>query len=150
MVGTDYLKYDNCHNYGLPAVERYSAMAAALNATGRPIYYSVCNWGEEQVWQWAGGIANSWRTTGDISNNWASMRYNFLQNVILNAYAQPGAWNDPDMLEVGNGNLTEAEERSHFALWCFAKAPLILGNDLTNMSNSTLAVISNERLIAVN
>jgi len=135
MVGADYLKYDNCYNYGLPALERYTAMANALNATGRPIYYSICNWGEEKVWEWGESVGNSWRTTGDIGNNWASMRYNFMQNVILNSFAQPGAWNDPDMLEVGNGNLTEAEERSHFALWCFAKAPLILGNDLTNMSN---------------
>ena len=122
----------------------------ALNATGRPIYYSVCNWGEESVWEWGSTIANSWRTTGDISNNWASMRYNFMQTRVLGKYAGPGGWNDPDMLEIGNGNLTKTEERSHFALWCFIKAPLILGNDLTAMDNETLGTITNTGLIKIN
>lgn len=86
----------------------------------------------------------------DISNNWASMKYNFLQNNQYAKYATKGAWNDPDMLEVGNGNLTLIESRSHFALWCFVKAPLILGNDLTAMDADTLKVITNQNLIAIN
>lgn len=86
----------------------------------------------------------------DISNNWGSVRYNFAQNSILAKYAGPGGWNDPDMLEVGNDNLTITEQRSHFALWCFVKAPLILGNDLSNMSPEVLAIISNKNLIAIN
>lgn len=77
MVGTDYLKYDNCYKGNVPAITRYSTMSDALNATGRPIYFSVCNWGEDNVWQWANEIANSWRTTGDINNNFQSMKYNF-------------------------------------------------------------------------
>ena len=112
MVGTDYLKYDNCYNGNVPAIDRYTAMATALNATGRQIYYSVCNWGESDVWSWANTIANSWRTTGDIENNFGSMKYNFYQNNQHPEVAGPGGWNDPDMLEIGNGNLTISESRS--------------------------------------
>lgn len=125
-------------------------MANALAATKRPIYYSICNWGESNVWEWGATISNSWRTTVDISNNWSSMKYNFMQNNNYAKYAGPGGWNDPDMLEVGNGNLTLAESRTHFALWCFVKAPLILGNDLTKMDDDTLKIITNKGLIAIN
>eukprot|EP00347_Sterkiella_histriomuscorum_P021441 403333964 len=149
-IGADYLKYDNCYNNFVPALKRYTDMGDALTKSGRPIYYSICNWGNENVWQWGASVGNSWRTTLDIENNWGSMRYNFVQNSILSQYAAPGGWNDPDMLEVGNNNLTITEQRSHFALWCFVKAPLILGNDLTNMGPEVLAIISNKNLIAVN
>ena len=149
-VGADYLKYDNCWNNFVPALSRYTAMRDALNATGRPIYYSICNWGNENVWEWGSTVGNSWRTTLDIENTWGSMRYNFAQNSVLAKYSGPGGWNDPDMLEVGNNNLTTTEQKSHFALWCFVKAPLILGNDLSDMSPEVLTIISNKNLIAIN
>ena len=125
-------------------------MRDALNATGRPIYYSLCNWGENNTWQWGNITGNSWRTTGDISDNWGSMKFNFMFNAYHPESAGPGSWNDPDMLEVGNGGMSTTEYRTHFALWCIVKAPLILGNDLTNMSSDIFNIISNKALIAVN
>ena len=129
---------------------RYPVMSEALNKTGRPIYYSLCQWGEENVWEWAAEYANSWRSTLDIENKWAVIKFNHWQQKDLASYAGPGGWNDPDMLEIGNNNLTMAESRTHFALWCFIKAPLILGNNLTNMTAEELAIISNKDLIAIN
>eukprot|EP00347_Sterkiella_histriomuscorum_P019726 403340526 len=148
--GVDYLKYDNCYNKMVPAVQRYTAMRDALQKTGRQIYYSICNWGEEETWKWAKDIGNSWRTTNDIQNKWASMRENFKWNAQHPEIAGPGGWNDPDMLEIGNGGLTPLEEKTHFALWSFAKAPLILGNDLTKMTPDQLSIISNTNFINVN
>ncbi len=101
--GVDYLKYDNCNNQGIPAQTRYTTMRDALAATGRPILFSLCNWGQENVWTWGASVGNSWRTTGDISANFSSMLGNFHSNVGLASFAGPGHWNDPDMLEIGNG-----------------------------------------------
>ena len=148
--GVDYLKYDNCYNMNISSKIRYPVMSEALNKTGRPIYYSLCQWGEENVWEWAAEYANSWRSTLDIENKWAVIKFNHWQQKDLASYAGPGGWNDPDMLEIGNNNLTMAESRTHFALWCFIKAPLILGNNLTNMTAEELAIISNKDLIAIN
>ena len=148
--GVDYFKYDNCYNLDLPGQLRYPAMRDALNKTGRSIYYSLCSWGTDQVWQWGNQTGNSWRTTGDIVDNWASLVRNYKINDMHPESAGPGSWNDPDMLEIGNGGLSLIEERSHMALWAFAKSPLIIGCDLNNVSPGSLAILKNKQLIAVN
>ncbi|GGS91424.1 glycoside hydrolase family 27 protein [Streptomyces cinerochromogenes] len=147
--GVDYLKYDNCNNNGVSAQSRYTAMRDALAATGRPILYSLCNWGQDNVWTWGANVGNSWRTTGDISANFASMLSIFHSNVGLASYAGPGHWNDPDMLEVGNGSLTATESRSEFSLWAEMAAPLIAGTNIPQASADTLATLTNSRVIAV-
>ena len=148
--GVDYLKYDNCFNDSVPAITRYPAMRDALAKTGRPIFYSLCNWGEEHTWQWAPGTGNSWRTTQDIFDGWASIEYNFKESQKHFEVAGPGGWNDPDMLEIGNGGLTINEEKTHFALWAFAKAPLIIGCDLTTVRSESLEILKNKNIIAIN
>lgn len=110
----------------------------------------MCNWGQEKSWEWSGPLANSWRTTGDISDNWKSFVGILDQQVGLEKYAAKGGWNDPDMLEVGNGGMTHDEYYAHFSLWCILKAPLLIGCSLDNISNSTLTILGNEELIAVN
>lgn len=150
--GVDYLKYDNCNNEKIDARKRYAAMGEALRATGRPIFYSVCEWGENQPWQWAGEPpvgGNSWRTTGDIRDEYASMLEIFKQNVVLDRYAKPGHWNDPDMLEVGNGGMSEVEYRSHFSLWSIMAAPLLIGTDLRSITPEALKILTNKEVIAV-
>lgn len=112
----------------MPGIERYTRMRDALNKTGRPIFYSICEWGMETPWEWAADIGNSWRTTGDIDAQWKVVFYNFKMTNQYQSHAKPGAWNDPDMLEIGNG-LSHEQEKSHFALWAIIKAPLILGCD---------------------
>ncbi|MYS24597.1 glycoside hydrolase family 27 protein [Streptomyces sp. SID4948] len=147
--GVDYLKYDNCNNTGTDTRVRYQAMADALKATGRPILYSVCEWGSTQPWTWAPALGNSWRTTGDIGDSWSSMIGIVHQNQALAGYARPGAWNDPDMLEVGNGGMTDTEYRTHFSLWSEMAAPLLIGSDLRGASAATLAILKNTDVIAV-
>jgi alpha-galactosidase len=147
--GVDYLKYDNCNNNGVPGQSRYTAMRDALAATGRPILYSLCNWGQENVWTWGAGVGNSWRTTGDINASYSSMLSIFHSNVGLASYAGPGHWNDPDMLEVGNGSLTATEARTEFSLWSEMAAPLIAGTDIAAASSTTLSIYTNSRVIAV-
>jgi alpha-galactosidase len=148
--GVDYLKYDNCYNNGVSAEVRYPAMRDALLATGRPIFYSICNWGEEETWKWAPTTGNSWRTTQDIFDGWSSIEYNFKKSQEHFEVSGPGGWNDPDMLEVGNGGMTIEEEKTHFALWALAKAPLIIGCDLTTVRPESLKILKNSNLIAVN
>ena len=148
--GVDYLKYDNCFNDGVYGVERYNRMRDALNATGRPIFYSLCSWGTDDVAEWGKLTGNSWRTTGDINSTWRSIRSNFLKSQQSWMMAGPGHWNDPDMLEVGVGHLTFDEEVTHFALWAFAKAPLIIGADLTKAAQHSLDIMKNTELIAIN
>ena len=150
LWGVDYLKYDNCNNLGIPDQLRYNAMRDALSRTGRPIFYSLCSWGMSEVWKWGNKTGNSWRTNGDIDKSWESMKRNYLINNLHPESAGPGGWNDPDMLEIGNGILTIAEERSHFALWCFAKAPLLIGCDLNSISKESLAILKNANLIKIN
>ncbi|WP_394830650.1 NPCBM/NEW2 domain-containing protein [Pendulispora rubella] len=147
--GVDYLKYDNCNNQGVDAVQRYTTMGNALKATGRPILYSLCEWGENKPWTWAKDIGNSWRTTGDITDRYSSMLSLFKKNVVLDAYAGPGHWNDPDMLEVGNGGMTDTEYRSHFALWAIMAAPLLVGSDLRTATPATLEILTNKDIIEV-
>jgi len=149
--GVDLLKYDNCNNQGRPAVERYTAMADALAATGRPIVYSICEWGQNKPWEWAAEVGGHyWRTTGDISDRWGSMVSILDQQVGLEAYSGPNAWNDPDMLEVGNGGMTTEEYRAHLSLWSILNAPLIAGNDLRSMDATTRALLTDRDVLAVN
>jgi alpha-galactosidase len=149
--GVDYLKYDNCNNQGVDAVARYTAMRDALAATGRDIVFSICEWGQSnpKVWTWGAGVGNLWRTTGDISDNWSSMISRVHTNDDLAQYAGPGHWNDPDMLEVGNGGMTDTEYRTHFSLWAMMSAPLLIGSDVRNASAATLNILRNTDLIAL-
>jgi alpha-galactosidase len=147
--GVDYLKYDNCNNQGVDAKLRYTAMRDALKATGRPILFSMCEWGENKPWLWAKDVGNSWRTTGDISDSYSSMLGIVHQNMALAQYAGPGHWNDPDMLEVGNGGMTDTEYRSHFSLWAEMAAPLLIGSDLRKASQATMNILTNKDVIAI-
>jgi len=148
--GVDYLKYDNCNDDGTSPKIRYPVMSRALLDSGRKIFFSLCEWGREDPATWAGSIGNSWRTTGDISDNWDSMTTCADQNDQWALNAGPGGWNDPDMLEVGNGGMTTEEYRSHFSIWALAKAPLLIGCDVRSMSNETYEILSNTEVIAVN
>ena len=146
----DYLKYDNCGNQGKNSSERYPPMRDALNKTDRRIFYSLCQWGLEEVATWGWDVGNSWRTTGDISDNWNSMINIIDENDKWYKYARPGGWNDPDMLEVGNGGMTLTEYKTHFALWSISKAPLLIGCDITKMTDDIKEILTNQEVIAVN
>ena len=160
--GADYLKYDWCNTGTRNAEEAYSTMSNALLATGRPIVFSMCEWGTAKPWLWGKGIGNLWRTTGDISDKWAGSnkwpdgsccQYGMLdildQQLALDAFAGPGHWNDPDMMEVGNGGMTSAEYRAHFSLWAVLAAPLIAGNDVRSMTPEIKDILTNAEVIAV-
>lgn len=159
--GVDYLKLDWCHSDGQNAEESYTLMRDALYKAGRPIVFSICEWGNNKPWEWAGAVGHLWRTSGDIDNYWSksygrdgkvwggSVLANLSLQRSLEKYAGPGRWNDPDMLEVGNGRLTSSEERAHFSLWCMLAAPLIAGNDLSNMSKETVYTLTNKEMIAI-
>ena len=160
--GIDYLKYDLC---GLRTemkaaaspeaankmmLDAYTKMRDALQKTRRPIVYSFCQYGNNAVWRWgADAGANSWRTTGDINDHYARMEEIGFGQAGLSRFAGPGHWNDPDMLEVGNGGMTEDEYRMHISLWVILAAPLLAGNDLTAMSPETIALLTNREVIAV-
>jgi alpha-galactosidase len=151
--GVDYLKYDNCNNGGSTTVQeyisRYSAMRDALATTRRPIVYSISEWGINHPWTWAPKVGNLWRTTGDIHDSYDSMIAIFHANSALFPYAKRGAWNDPDMLEIGNGGMTTTEYRTEFSLWSEMAAPLIAGTDLVGISAANLAILTNRDVIAV-
>ena len=150
--GVDYLKYDWCHTEGVDPKIAYPTMRDALRATGRPIVFSMCEWGRSQPWTWARGVAHLWRTTGDIEDCW-SCGGSFVRildrQVGLEKYAGPGGWNDPDMLEVGNGGMTTSEYRAHFSFWSLLAAPLMAGNDLRTMSAETRDILANRDVIAI-
>ncbi|WP_267393674.1 MULTISPECIES: glycoside hydrolase family 27 protein [unclassified Sphingomonas] len=154
--GVDYLKYDWCSTGTRNAEEAYATMADALKASGRPILFSICEWGTSKPWLWASKIGNMWRTTGDITDKWKG-KYSYSWGVASIAdlneplwpFAGPGHWNDPDMLEVGNGGLSDIEYRAHFSLWSMMAAPLIAGNDIAAMSPETRAILLNHDVIAV-
>lgn len=158
--GVDYLKYDWCNTEGLKAEGAYMTMRNALYATGRPIVFSICEWGDNQPWDWAQDVGHLWRTTGDIYacwdceydhgswSSWGVMRILDMQEG-LRQYAGPGHWNDPDMMEVGNG-MSVSEDRAHFSMWCMLAAPLIAGNDLVNMKPETREILTNKEAIAIN
>ena len=158
--GVDYLKYDWCGCEDLKAQGAYTTMRDALHAAGRPVVFSMCEWGDNKPWLWAKDVGNSWRTTTDITpcfdcnvdhktwHQWGVLQILDAQKP-LREYAGPGHWNDPDMLEVGNG-MTVSEDRAHFSMWCMLAAPLISGNDLRSMSKETLEILANKEVIAVN
>lgn len=155
--GVDYLKYDWCSSGVRNAEEAYATMADALKASGRPILFSLCEWGNSRPWLWGQKIGNMWRTTGDITDKWTGHHghsWGIASIVDMNEplwpFAGPGHWNDPDMLEVGNGGLTDVEYRAHFSLWALMAAPLIAGNDVANMSAATRAILLNHDVIGVN
>ncbi|HQH55944.1 MAG TPA: glycoside hydrolase family 27 protein [Candidatus Marinimicrobia bacterium] len=157
--GVDYLKYDWCNTEGLNAKGAYLTMRDALFAAGRPIVFSICEWGDNRPWEWGKDIGHLWRTTGDITaifdgqeghgtwNSWGVLQILDMRENIRQ-YAGPDHWNDPDMLEVGNG-MTIAEDRAHFSLWCIQAAPLIAGNDLRDMSSEVIDILTNKELIAI-
>jgi alpha-galactosidase len=163
--GIDYLKYDLCSfrrdEMAAKApndkaaqmrmmVAAYDKMGKALKAAGRPIVYSLCQYGWDAPWEWAPELGgNLWRTTGDVQANWGSIYAIINQQAGLAKYAGPGHWNDPDMLEVGNGRLTFAENRSHFSMWAMLAAPLLAGNDLPNMKPEIKAILTNSDVIAI-
>jgi len=153
--GVDYLKYDWCNTGTQNARAAYSTMRDALKSAGRPIVFSLCEWGSNKPWLWATDVGNLWRTTGDISDCWDCKKgqLSLVQiadlQVGLETYAGPGHWNDPDMLEVGNGGMTTTEYRSHFGLWCILAAPLMAGNDLKNMSPEIKEILTNKEVIAI-
>jgi alpha-galactosidase len=146
----DYLKYDNCNSEIIPPELRYPVMRDALNKTGRPIFYSMCEWGSNDPATWASKVGNSWRTTPDIEDSWEQMINRADRNDQWYKYAGPHGWNDPDMLEVGNGGMTVTEYETHFSLWCLMKAPLLIGAKITRMSNDTLRILTNSDAITVN
>jgi alpha-galactosidase len=184
--GIDYLKYDFCNlpekleqapddkkmapmlrtalkgpsNY--TAEQIYLPMAAALAKQDREIVFSICNWGVQEPWKWAGDISHLWRTTPDIRPYFKgfSLKYTVFMSIMeivnrahkdeLHLYAGPGKWNDPDMLEVGNGKLTYDENVAHFSMWAMMAAPLLAGNDLRSMSPEVLSILTNPKVIAVN
>ena len=148
--GVDYLKYDNCFNNNISSKIRYTKMRNALKRTGRNIFYSICNWGREKVSTWAKNVGNSWRTTKDISDNWRNMIKLIDENDKSYKFAGPGGWNDPDMLEVGNGGMTIEEYKTHFGLWAISKAPLLIGCDITNMTQEIKDILTNTEIIGLN
>lgn len=159
--GVDYLKYDWCSSDGQNALESYRLMSQKLKEAGRPIVFSLCEWGDNKPWTWAKEIGHLWRTTGDIYDcfdcaynhgtwtAWGAMKILDMQDG-LREYAGPGHWNDPDMLEVGVGRLTTSENRAHFSMWCMLAAPLITGNDLSNMTDEVRAILTDPTAISVN
>jgi alpha-galactosidase len=147
--GVDYVKEDWCNARGLDARAQYAKFRDALAAAGRPIVLSICEWGVNEPWRWAPGIGNLWRTTGDIEDRWPSMLANLDLTAQHASVARPGAWNDPDMLEVGNGGMTDDEYRAHLSLWAILAAPLIAGNDVRAMTPATGAILTNHEVIAV-
>ena len=157
--GVDYLKYDWGSTGDRNAQEAYAVMADALRQSGRDIVFSICEWGTAKPWLWAKNVGNLWRTTGDIMDSFATKdpaktwAHPVLEIVDSNEplwpHAGPGHWNDPDMLEVGNGGMTPAEYRSHFSLWAMMAAPLMAGNDIANMDETTRSILLNKQVIAI-
>lgn len=175
--GVDYVKYDWCASAGLDARDAYARMHAALRATGRPMVFSLCEWGTSRPWMWAADVGHLWRTGGDITDAWSAagtppgpppsgqpppgpppagmpaMALGVVQILDIEAgladYAGPGHWNDPDMLEVGNDGMSIVEYRAHFSMWAMLAAPLIAGNDLRTMPDAIRAILANAEVIAL-
>jgi len=154
--GVDYLKFDWCYTGTMNAEAAYTVMAKALRASGRDILLSICEWGDNQPQYWAAKAGHMWRTTGDIYDAWEGTKgYSLgMVNILdrqadLWRYSGPNQWNDPDMLEVGNGGMTTTEYEAHFSLWAMLAAPLIAGNDLSAMDADTVRILTNADVIAV-
>ncbi|MTK53990.1 glycoside hydrolase family 27 protein [Paludibacter sp.] len=156
--GVDYLKYDWCSNEGQKAEAAYKTMSDALKACGRPIVFSICEWGENQAWKWGKGIGHLWRVTPDIRDcyqckfDWGGLGVLNIIDVMadLYPYAGPGHWNDAEMLEIGNGGMSHDEYVTHFSMWAMLAAPLMAGNDLRSMDNDTKEILTNKEVINVN
>lgn len=161
-LNIDYLKYDWCNTEGITAKEAYSTMSNALKTAGKPIVFSLCEWGDHQPWNWAKPIGNLWRISGDIypcfdcefkhlEGNWSSWGFMKILEMRPNirSFSGPDHWNDFDMLEVGDG-MTNTEDKAHFTMWAMMASPLIAGNDFRKMTKETLAILTNKELIAVN
>ena len=157
--GIDYLKFDWCNTDGINAKEAYTTMSKALKAAGRPIVFSLCEWGNNKPWEWAGNVGQLWRSTGDINNlfdgikTYGTWHANGVMTIVdlqdtLRKYAGPNHWNDPDMLEVGNG-MPLSEDRTHFSIWSMMAAPLIAGNDIRKMTKETQAILTDKEVIAI-
>jgi alpha-galactosidase len=156
--GVDYLKEDWCNTLpGQNSESSYTLMRNALAAAGRPILFSICEWGSTKPWLWAGSVGNMWRATPDIQDCWdckKSWGGNGVTQILdqmngIESYAGPGHWNDPDMLEVGNGGMTKEEYRAHFSMWAMLSAPLLAGNDISNMTADTKEILLNKEVIAI-
>jgi len=155
--GVDYLKYDWCNHSTQDSASSYSIMRDALAKSGRPIVFGLCEWGSTKPWLWAKDIGNLWRSTGDIIDKWDGHEKwggNGLLQILdlqdgIESYSGPGHWNDPDMLEVGNGGMTVTEYRSHFSFWCLMAAPLLAGNDIGGMSAEIRDILTNKEVIAI-
>jgi alpha-galactosidase len=154
--GVDYLKYDWCYHGTANAQETYKTMRDGLHAAGRPIVFSLCEWGDNKPWLWGAEVGHLWRTTGDITDCYhcqdiyaLGWKYILKLQNGLESYAGPDHWNDPDMLEVGNKGLSLPESRAHFSLWCILAAPLMAGNDVRIMPNEIRAILTNPDVIAI-
>jgi alpha-galactosidase len=155
--GVDYLKYDWCNSEGIDPKIAYPKMSKALLESGRPIAFSMCEWGNSRPWMWAKKVAQLWRTTGDIIDcwdckaDWGGQGWTLIldQQEGLEKFAGPGHWNDPDMLEVGNGKMKYNEYVAHFSFWCLLAAPLMAGNDLRFMDDKTKAILTNKNAISI-
>jgi len=160
-LGIDFLKYDWCNTEGITAKEAYATMSNALKIAGRPIVFSLCEWGDNQPWEWGKPIGNLWRISGDIypcfdcefkhPENWSSWGFMKIADMRkdIRKYSGPDHWNDFDMMEVGN-EMNDTEDKTHFAMWCMLSSPLFTGNDYRKMSKETLAILTNKELLAIN
>ena len=147
--GIDYVKIDWCYAEGLDPEVQYPKFRDAIARSGRPIVFSICNWGVKAPWTWGPKTGNLWRTTGDISDDYDRMSVIGFDQNGLEKFAGPGHWNDPDMLEVGNGKMNPDEYRTHMALWAILAAPLLAGNDIRSMTEETKSILMNREIIAV-
>ncbi len=155
--GVDYLKYDWCNHSTQDSQASYTLMRDALAKSGRPIVFSICEWGSTKPWLWAGPVGNLWRSTGDIIDKWDGKEKwggNGIVQILdledgIESYSGPGHWNDPDMLEVGNGGLNMNESRAHFSMWCILAAPLMAGNDIRSMTPEIRDTLTNAEAIAI-
>ena len=148
--GVDYLKYDRCYTLGRDVPKLYAKMAQAIVDAKRPILFAICNWGHQEAPLWAPDVGHTWRTTWDILNHWRSVLWILDTSSNFGAVARPGQWNDPDMLQVGNGRMSFQQDQSHFALWAMMAAPLIAGNDLRSMNAQTTQILTNKQIIDIN
>jgi alpha-galactosidase len=152
--GFDYLKYDWCTAERIYKDEEmqavYQKMGDALSRTGRPIVFSLCQYGLDDVWEWGPKVGgNLWRTTKDIKDSWESMASIGFGQLDIAPYAGPGRWNDPDMLEIGNGGMSADEYRTQMSLWSLLAAPLLAGNDLRAMTDETKSILANAEVLAI-
>jgi len=145
----DFMKIDWCHTAGLDGRTTFTTWSEAIRATHRPIVLSICEWGRNRPWEWGGSVGHLWRTSHDIADRWDSVIDILDRQEALAQFAGPGHWNDPDMLEVGNGGMTDTEYRAHFSLWAILAAPLMAGNDVRAMSDATRAILTAPEVIAV-